>query len=243
MKRAYLPVIAVLGFAGGWFLTDSRPATSPASSLTSTPAPVAGDVPGRELRKRALLECLLFDEEQETYRKRTASIAALDLLLIETRHGQGCGGGDIEDDIARMISLDPVAAMDRALANPLSDYSRALAYEWGRKQPEEALRYLRGKKKSYRVQDCLEAVEEAKAQPADEPAEEAEAEADTPSEPEPQEANDTPAEPEVPSEPAPAPAPAAEPAVVWDPANYDSDDYKQREAMISALRDKPEETP
>ncbi|MCW1926452.1 hypothetical protein OKA05_28130 [Luteolibacter arcticus] len=238
MKRAFLAVIAVLGFAGGWFLTGSQPAPTPASSSTSnwTPTPVAGDGPRRELRKRALAECLLVAEEQEVYRKRTASIATLDLLLIERRHEQGCGGGDIEDDIARMISLDPAAAMDRALANPLSDYSLALASAWGRKQPEEALRYLRGKKMSYRVQDCLEAVAEARSQPE----EEAAAEAETPSEPEPQEADDAPAEPRAPSEPV-SPSPA-EPAVAWDPANYDSDDYKQREAMISDLRNKPEET-
>ncbi|HEY1121958.1 MAG TPA: hypothetical protein VGE67_10175 [Haloferula sp.] len=227
MKRIYLPLIALLGFVAGWCLPASDPAP------TASSAPLASEGPRRELKKRALFDQLLFDEERETYRARTASIAETVIMLNGMRHGQACGGYDIVADIERMVSQDPVAAMDKVLSDPMAEYAGAVALEWFQRQPEEALRYLRGKKQSYRVEDCLQAI--ANFHPdaaAEEPAEQASAS----SEPEKTEEKE-----DKPQEPPADPEPPAK-TDTWDTVDYDPEDFEQREALNNALKEKPDET-
>ena len=182
-----------------------------------------------------MIDSLLEYEESEAYRKKTASIAELESKLLETRHSPSCTGLDTVPDIARMIELDPVASMDKALANPLAMHAELLAYEWGTKQPEEAKRYLDSKKKSYRVEACLQAVSRARhdlqeqagrTEASSEPARQEEETADTSSAPESFAQPVTPAKKSLPS----------------NPANYNPENYEELEAMRKDLIAKPEET-
>lgn len=226
MKRIYLPLIAVLGFAAGWYLPTSEPVPAVAS------APSRSDGAHRELRKRALLEQLLFDEERDAYRVRTASIAETVTLLNGMRHGQACGGMDIVEDIKRMVSLDPIAAMDKVLSDPMADYASGVAVEWASRQPEEAIRYLRGKKKSYRVEACLKAIAEFHPEAAaDEPTEQASASSPP----------EKTSEPEEKPHKSPAKSKPLAKTNTGDIADYDNEDFEQREALREAVREKPDE--
>ena len=227
MRRISLPLLAVLGFVAGWYLPTSEPV--PAVSSASS----RSDGPHRELRKRALLDQLLFDEERDAYRVRTASIAETVILLNGMRHGQACGGFDIVADIERMVSLDPVAAMDKVLSDPMAEYAGAVALEWFQRQPEEALRYLRGKKKSYRVEDCLKAIANA-----DSPAAEDEATGEASASSQPEKTSEPEEKPhKSPAKPKPLPK-----TNTGDIADYDPEDFEQRSALSDAMEEKPEET-
>jgi hypothetical protein len=133
----------VLGFAMGWSV-PGKP--EPAGDLPAVP--VAGEMTRREHRKRALLVRLLDDQEQVSYRSRSAPLA--ELLAL------GMGNSFTDEDIARIVALDPVATMDELLNNPAakSYHAHRIAKEWARQQPEKAIRYLLAKK-NYRADDCL----------------------------------------------------------------------------------------
>jgi hypothetical protein len=146
MKHLLPLALAALGFAAGWWLPHGA---DPAS--TASTAPTAEESSRREQRKRALLEFLLDEGELSLHRSRTAPLAGL-LAMTE---GEDCS----PEDIRRMVTLDPVASMDELLTNPVASswVAKEVAAEWAARQPDEALRYLRGKH-GYRADDCLAAA-------------------------------------------------------------------------------------
>lgn len=143
MKRVVLPAMVTLGFAAGWSL-PSRPEQAPVSS----PALATAESSRSAQRKRALLERLLDENELADHRSRTASLSGLLAM--------GRGHNYTEEEITRLATTDPGAALDELLTNPIASSRDAerIVSEWARRQPEEAIRYLLGKK-SYRADDCL----------------------------------------------------------------------------------------
>ena len=232
MKRFHVPVIAVLGFVVGWSLSS---APEPPAAAPSTPTASEGH--RKEVRKRALEESLLYEGERDTLRMRTGSIPEVLLMMKEHRHLMPGSEEVIDDKIARLIELGPAAAMNAMLANPITDpaHLEALAIAWDRKQPGEAVRYLRGRKKSYLVDGCLQAVLGARDDTTDgsaiassEPEEKDETEEQTSESPE-----DTlpPPDSTAPEEP-----------VTWNPATFKADDFEQISALSAAFAGNPDET-
>ena len=135
-------LIALLGFGAGWCLPtgSSGPATPPPPAFT--------DSHRSEQKQRALLESLL---EPHEFDERQRSSLPLVGLLAKVKEGYV---GD--EDIARIVALDPVAAMDDLLNDPSAGLSiaRRVAEAWADREPEKALRYLRDKQ-SFRAGSSL----------------------------------------------------------------------------------------
>lgn len=147
MNRTWMIyVIGLSGFAAGLLL----------------PVPERGDPDGaavrqavvraqrvRETRKRTLL-CDLFDsQEQETIRIRDAANLSEVFGVLKNRQGSST------EAIARMIEMDPAAAMSQVLADSeLQIMADNLAEEWARRDPRAAVRFLR-QQPAYQAESAL----------------------------------------------------------------------------------------
>ncbi|MCW1884330.1 hypothetical protein OKA04_06275 [Luteolibacter flavescens] len=136
-------MIAMAGFAAGWSLPDG-PEPSDSAAVASN----AVETTGREQRKRDLSEQLLDEQERMTLHKSTASLAE----LLATGHE--CQFN--EEDIVRLVTMNPAGAMDFLLTNPVapSNYAVMVTEAWARRDPDRAIAYLRTKS-SYLADDCL----------------------------------------------------------------------------------------
>ena len=92
----------------------------------------------RETRKRELLGELFDRREQDTIRIRDAANLSELFGVLKNRQGSSDGA------IARMIEMDPAAAMSQLLADyELQIMADDLAEEWARRDPRAAIRFLR----------------------------------------------------------------------------------------------------
>jgi hypothetical protein len=106
----------------------------------------------RSDRMQKLLERLLDEDELVEHSKnRARSLSALLPLLQD---------GNLSDsDVDRIVDMDPLAAIDHFLSNPVArqGLGEQVAAAWARKDPEKAIRHLWAKS-SYRSNDFLAAA-------------------------------------------------------------------------------------
>ena len=103
----------------------------------------------RETRKRELLGELFDRREQDTIRIRDAANLSELFGVLKNRQGSSDGA------IARMIEMDPAAAMSQLLADyELQIMADDLAEEWARRDPRAAIRFLR-QQPAYQAESAL----------------------------------------------------------------------------------------
>jgi hypothetical protein len=147
MKRIWMIyVIGLGGFATGVLLPVPE-RCDPAGAAVRQQRVRAQRV--RETRKRELLGELFDSQEQETIRIRDAANLSELFGVLKNRQGSSDGA------IARMIEMDPAAAMAQVLADSeLQIMADNLAEEWARRDPRAAVRFLR-QQPAYQAESAL----------------------------------------------------------------------------------------
>ena len=146
-----LPTLLTLagGFAAGWFLPASRPwlptREDPTPALT-TPRPDRA----REMRKKGLLDRLL--DETDRHRLQVEGASSLTALLAALREGATLD----DEEVARIIAMNPAAALSQWLADPAisGEKCMGIAAGWSLRDPAQAIRFLAGRA-GYRADNCL----------------------------------------------------------------------------------------
>jgi hypothetical protein len=148
MKRNTALLLILAGLAVGGWLPLGRAGRLP------TQEPPAISRPEREEARRAAtkqewLKGLLDEDEWSRHaRDNSGSLAAL-LALVQRDYPD-------DRDIDRIVEMDPLAALDHFLGNPVAEVSTGerIAAAWAYKDPEKAIRHL-WSKSGYRADDYL----------------------------------------------------------------------------------------
>ncbi len=149
MKRLHVILVVIGGLAARWLLPS--PGASGEQGLRESSKEESTHIERTRARaKQEYLEVLL--DFQEIERMKIDSAASLSELLAALRDENHVR----EDDIIRLIEMDPRAAMSQLLADPSGSYRlcEMMALEWARRDPDAAIRFFESQK-SFRGQDCL----------------------------------------------------------------------------------------
>lgn len=148
MKRNPAILLILAGLAAGWWLPVGRSDRAPLNDAAEVSSLGEGEERRRD-RMKKLLEQLLDEDDFVKHSKlRARSLSALLPLLQE--------GSFSDSDIARIVDMDPLAAVDHFLNNPVArhEIGEQVAAEWAHRDPVKAIRHLWGKS-SYRADDFL----------------------------------------------------------------------------------------
>ncbi len=148
MKRNCVILLTLAGLTAGWWLPLGRTGRSAAHDPAAHLSPEQEEV-RRATRKRELLQRLLDEDEWSRHARSNATSLAALLPLVQRDYPD-------DRDIDRIVGMDPLAAIDYFLGNPVADVQvgERIAEAWARKDPEKAIHHLSGKS-GYRADDYL----------------------------------------------------------------------------------------
>ena len=148
MKYCLTILIVIGGLAAGWMLPSPRHQVSHAPLSRATAVQPVSEHAHRA-RTRELLNLLLDESRLGLYQRRHA--ASLAALLGAIRKS----GNFDEEDVQRIIEMDPVSAMEHLLiASRAWSLGSKVANAWGSRDPQAAIKFLL-KKTSYRADGFL----------------------------------------------------------------------------------------
>ena len=149
MRHALTALAVLCGLTAGWMLPPLRQrASSPSQPTAAAVAKIPERV--RHARTRQLLAVLLDERELAVFKRKSAKSLAALLGSI------GQSGQFWQEDVRRIVAMDPAAAVEHLLSAPgaSEELGGTIVWEWATRDPNAAIGFLL-KKTSYRAERFL----------------------------------------------------------------------------------------